>query len=199
MWSDVVLDVVERFADAVISLGRAVAILGLGAAILGLSAAIVAAPLGYFGAFGQTGSDYFRECWAKSVAAEHQSRREPVAATAGQAVAWAKCETMAAGVLGELGFIFSNLNSDKAVWDSCPRVWDLQATGSEYYRMTVQLIAKSGGPDVLDHVWPADRLVAKVWTGRWPKCGKGGAGHLQPGERKPISTPGGAVSVERTK
>lgn len=185
MWSRLLLGAASTIGSA--SLG------------FGVLAVIVAGPLGYFGAFGQTGSDYFRECWAKSVATEAQNRRDPVAATASQAVAWAKCEATATAALVDLGFQFGGLDSERAVWDNCPRAWDLRVAGSEYYRMTVQLIVKSGGPEAIDLVWPADRLVAKVWADRWPKCKAIEVGRLQPGDHKPISTPSGAVTIERTK
>lgn len=128
-------------------------------------------PLAYFGAFGQTGSDYFRECWAMSVAVEAQKRRDPVAATAGQAVAWASCDDATREAIFTRGFVFAGAwlkPEDRAVYEACPTPLSFPADAA--YARTIQLVIDSGGPQLLDRFLPADHMIGRVWIDRWPRC-----------------------------
>jgi hypothetical protein len=141
--------------------------LGVGVVVL----AGIAAAAGYFGLFGQTGSNYFTSCWElKAAAIKDGSKRE--AKSPQQAVDWAACEPTTRRTVYGLGFVFApnpQDDVDRALERACPSAYREVPIGG-LYMLTVSLIEEAGGPRFLDRFLPAKLLIEKVWTDRWPNC-----------------------------
>jgi hypothetical protein len=103
VWSQIFLTTAETLVAIVERVFNGLLKLAIGVSVV---VAITVVPLGYFGAFGQTGADYFRDCWEKSVASGAQPP------TARQALAWAKCEPAAGRAAYGAGLIFVSLDAD---------------------------------------------------------------------------------------
>lgn len=146
--------------------GVVTGILGFAVGI-GFLAVTVGAPLGYFGVFGQTGADYFKQCWERSAAPNRLAgAREPQPTTAGQAVAWAKCEPTAQRVVYGAGLVFASFEAAEGLYRACPPSWAHFSLADS----TVQLAVKAGGPSILDHFMPAGGMIERLWTDKWPHC-----------------------------
>lgn len=157
---------------------------GLTRAAFGLcvGAVVLVAPLAYFGAFGQTGSDYFEQCWEQRAAQANTKLGErPPAKSAAQDVAWSMCDYATQKAVFGLGFVFAGSwvkPGDSPILQECPHTASLPP-GAPYVA-TVQLVLDSGGPTLVDRFLPAEHMIERVWLSKWPRCSKAREGRGYP-------------------
>lgn len=158
-------EVFSRIEKAIAALLQLAVGLGI---FIGLGIAVAS----YNGIFGQTGSDYFRSCWEKRAAAINTRLDEPRAASPEQAIAWARCEITTRRAIYDRGIVFAGTPQDaidQAIDRACPSgLRDLPLGGS--YMLTVKLAEENGGPKFLDRFMPAEHMIGRLWTERWPAC-----------------------------
>jgi hypothetical protein len=133
----------------------------------GAVALIAGAPLGYFGAFGMTGSDYYNTCWEMSHAwGELTSNGTPQPNSSAQALSWPQCELLAKRAVQGEGIV--HVESGSAIGASCHVFWK----NIPLYVTTIDLVVADGGPGFIDRFLPAESLIAGAWSKRWPNCAK---------------------------
>jgi hypothetical protein len=142
-----------------------------GASVLFFLAVIVlaiAAWLDYKGVFFQTGNQWFQSCWTAS-----NSNRP--AENADEEVAWQQCGPVAERAIYNAGFVFGGdvgsavTPAVQALDKVCPSNWtDVPLGGVQI--LAVNLIAKQGGPKLLDAFIPPDRMIVAAFQRRWPRC-----------------------------
>jgi hypothetical protein len=142
----------------------------IGLPVFGIIAALLAA---YFGAFGQTGADYFRACWKKNVAARNlPDGQDPMARDADEAIAWADCDYATNKAIFARGIVFVARwaeQNEPALYAACPDA-SREVPGPGNYFITIKLVVDAGGLQLIDRFLPADYMIGRVWTERWPQC-----------------------------
>lgn len=169
---------------------------GEGFAVLFFVAAVGAAAAGYLGAFGQTGPDYFESCWAlkaETIKEGFAGKAKPKSPQ--QAISWAACEPTTRRSVYGTGIIFVGNPKDAdevALEKVCPSSYRQLPIGGAYM-LTVELLEAAGGPKLIDRFLPADFMIRRVWSAKWPSCS---AERERQGYPKIVEKPGGSFGWE---
>jgi hypothetical protein len=138
-----------------------------------LIAVAVAGALAYYGAFYDTGRQWYEACWAKK-AATASFASEPKASDPYMDARWTRCDSTNERAIYEIGFIFAG-SPDAATDDdarrllkACPSSWTMPMAG--IYMETLTLIGQQGGISFVDSFTPADWMIQRVWRKNWPNC-----------------------------
>ena len=130
-----------------------------------------------YGMFYVTGSQFYQACWEmKAKAKAIGGFKDPEANNPSQAVLWANCTPIAVRGLENAGFLFGSSAQDassaaKALVGFCPnRQTDVPAFLDFLYIPVIEWIEKTGGPSLIDHFAPAEWLVWRAISARWPRC-----------------------------
>jgi hypothetical protein len=147
--------------------------------VLGL---IVAAVLGYAGAFGTTGAQWYEACWEKSVRQRENwtKGKEPLSSDGHRALIWADCDVEAERGAYAMGMIFhrSFFVPDHtthpeafALALACPSdKRDVPIGG--LYLLALDLVQKQRGPSFFDRFLPARFMIGRAMKRRWPSCSR---------------------------
>lgn len=136
----------------------------------------VAGYLAYSGAFYPTGRQYYEVCWEKWDSGETRAAH---ASDPYRDVIWSNCETIARRVIFEAGMILAgswsaslegraqldrNDADDTALLRACP------GEGGDLFVMALDHVQRSGGPNIVDAVTPAEWMVGRGLKSIWPDC-----------------------------
>jgi len=140
-------------------------------------AAAVVGYLCYAGTFYVTGKQWFEACYERSIQKEARefATKEPVSPDPYKQLLWANCETLSGREMFDAGLLFAGGARDDSDDDGrrllqvCPSTWSDLPMGGTYF-LSLKLLQASGGPNWLDRFLPADAMIGRVYTAKWPRC-----------------------------
>jgi hypothetical protein len=112
-----------------------------------------------------TAKDWIDACWAKAQGGKAASRQ--------QDALWEACEPVASRAMFEgAGLLFAGGGAGEGpqrLAAVCPSSWtDLYVSGN--YVLGVKLLQADGGMNVVQGVLPADVVLQRAFSSRWPRC-----------------------------
>ncbi len=131
----------------------------------------IAAAEGYGG---QTGADYFTSCSERQAAETESAGRLLQPKSVDQAESWLHCRPTTLRAVRDSGLMFVGPpkdDSERELEKVCPSS-DRDIPKGGPYIQTLQLIEQAGGPRFVDWFLPAEFLIEKVWSDRWPQCSR---------------------------
>ena len=131
------------------------------------------------GWFFVTGAQFYKSCWEQRAAMDARASgdfKEPKAGNPQQASLWAQCAPITfsgmvqAGM--ELGSSDASASEERQKLAAfCPDLdRDLPLFLELIYTRAVDWVQAIGGPSLIDSFIPAEWLVARAATARWPNC-----------------------------
>ena len=136
-------------------------------------AAVVSVALAYTGTFYVTGRQWYEGCYELRVEQSKVGWAKPQAADAYKAALWAKCEPIVDRAMFASGLLYvgdpSRDLGAAALGSSCPSMWsDMPMVGM--YHLAIDLVQTANAPTLLDRFTPAEWMVGRAVTSRWPSC-----------------------------
>ena len=144
-----------------------------GVDFLVLVAAAAGGYLAHSGTLWTTGREWYEVCYAlkseqMKVGFGKVTTPDPYLAARHMA-----CEPISVRGIVSGGMVLAgNPETDRgaaALGKSCPSGWSDMAIGGTYMT-SVDLVAAAGGPSLADRFLPAERMLNRVYTARWPSC-----------------------------
>lgn len=129
--------------------------------------------LAYSGTFWATGREWYEVCYALKSEQLRAGWSEVTTSDPYLAARRMSCEPISQRGIFSGGMILAgNPEMDRgsaALGNSCPSGWSDMAIGGTYMT-SVAFVAAAGGPSLADRFLPAEWMLNRVYTARWPSC-----------------------------